>query len=85
MTRLIKIGNSQGVRIPKTYIKESGLQDRELQLTITQEGLLISPKEGLPREGWRKNIEQTLQKSSGSDEAREQAFLDDSDLEPFQW
>lgn len=54
MTHLIQIGNSQGIRIPKTIIQQARLMDAELMLTVVPEGLLITPvrRQQYPRAGW---------------------------------
>jgi antitoxin MazE len=41
MTTLIRIGNSQGVRIPKAIIEQTQLEDKELVFKISDDGLLI--------------------------------------------
>jgi antitoxin component of MazEF toxin-antitoxin module len=52
MTHLIHIGNSLGVRIPKTIISELGFrEDTSLVFKVTGRGLLITPKK-LRRDGW---------------------------------
>jgi antitoxin component of MazEF toxin-antitoxin module len=53
MTRLIHVGNSLGIRIPKALITKLRFQeDTELEFTVTAKGLLISPIHA-PREGWK--------------------------------
>ena len=47
---IIAIGNSQGVRIPKALLEESGLSG-EVELELTKEGLLIRPTRN-SRRGW---------------------------------
>ena len=59
MTHLIKIGNSQGIRIPKPLIEQADLEGKDLQLQVVEGGLLISPMKPA-REGWRESIEATL-------------------------
>lgn len=39
-TKLVRIGNSQGVRIPKLLLEEAGL-DGEVRLSVTEGGILI--------------------------------------------
>ncbi len=53
MATLIRIGNSQGIRIPKVIIDQAQLNDRELNFKIIDEGLLIQPLKK-PRQGWKK-------------------------------
>lgn len=48
--RIVRIGNSRGVRIPKPLLEEAGLED-EVQLTLGPDGILISPA-AAPRTGW---------------------------------
>ncbi len=48
--RIVRIGNSRGVRIPKPLLEEAGLED-EVQLTLGPDGILISPALA-PRTGW---------------------------------
>ncbi len=60
MTHLIKIGNSQGIRIPKPLVDQAQLEGRELKLRILKDGILIQPEKGV-RAGWEKAIEQSLQ------------------------
>lgn len=48
--RIIKIGNSQGVRIPKALLAEAGLSG-DVDMTVRDGALVISPV-GRPREGW---------------------------------
>jgi antitoxin MazE len=40
---LVKIGNFQGIRIPKAFIEKAKIEDCELDLTLHEQGLLISP------------------------------------------
>lgn len=49
-TRLIKIGNSQGFRIPKTVLEQAGLTD-EVTIEVQAESLIIRPANH-PRQGW---------------------------------
>ncbi|TYT75222.1 AbrB/MazE/SpoVT family DNA-binding domain-containing protein [Desulfobotulus mexicanus] len=59
MATLIKIGNSQGIRIPKALIEQAGLEERQLEFKITDNGLLIKPvKEN--REGWKEAFDKAI-------------------------
>jgi len=86
MTTLTKIGNSQGIRIPKPLIKQAHLENVNLELEVLENGLLIKPVNNTSRESWTKNIEQVMLSNKDShDEALLEDFLNDSDLEDFQW
>jgi len=49
-TKLVPIGNSKGVRIPKTFIEMYQLDQGTLTLTPERWGLFLAPKRK-PREG----------------------------------
>ena len=49
-TRLVRIGNSRGVRIPKPLIEEAGLED-EVALRVVAGGLMIEAVRH-PRADW---------------------------------
>ena len=48
---LIKIGNSQGIRIPSTVLKQYQFGE-DIELTLRDDGILISPQKPHPRAGW---------------------------------
>ncbi len=86
MTTLTKIGNSQGIRIPKPLIQQAHLENVSLELELLENGLLIRPINNTSRETWRENIKQILLKNENSqDEALLDDFLNDNDLEDWQW
>ncbi len=49
-TRIIKIGNSQGVRLPKLLLSQIDL-GQEVELEVQQGQIVIRPAQG-PRHGW---------------------------------
>ena len=54
MAKIIQIGNSQGIRIPKPIIALANLEDKELEFVVMDSGLLISPEKKV-RVGWDLN------------------------------
>lgn len=48
--RLVKIGNSRGVRLPKPLIEEAGLPD-EVELHVRGATIIVAPRRQ-PRQGW---------------------------------
>jgi len=52
MAQIIKIGNSQGIRIPKPIVSIANLEKKELDFIVLNEGLLITP-EKKSRAGWQ--------------------------------
>jgi antitoxin MazE len=55
-TRLIRIGNSQGIRIPRVVVEQTGLQG-ELELEVRRRQLVVRPV-SRPREGWEDQFRQ---------------------------
>jgi antitoxin MazE len=60
MPHLIKIGNSQGVRIPKPLLQQAKLENVELEFVLVEEGLLVAPVRKKPRQDWAERITQAL-------------------------
>ena len=86
MTMLTRIGNSQGIRIPKPLIAQANLENNKLDLEVVEEELLIKPILNTRRKNWKSNIESILSKNKDKkDEAVISELLDDSDLEDFKW
>jgi antitoxin MazE len=51
-TRIVRIGNSKGIRIPKLLLEQTGL-DGEVEIEAQQNSLLIRSARK-PRDGWSK-------------------------------
>ena len=49
-TRIVRIGNSQGIRIPKALLEQTGLRG-EVEIGAKDDSLIIRPARQ-PREGW---------------------------------
>lgn len=83
MTTLIKIGNSQGVRIPKAIIEQAKLADKELVFKVIDDGLLIKPADK-PRRSWKEQFDkfpQTQNISESDQEWLDAPLADDGDWE----
>ena len=48
--RIIRIGNSQGIRIPKPFLQQTGLRG-EVEISVEENRLIVSPADR-PRSGW---------------------------------
>jgi antitoxin MazE len=76
-TKLIQIGNSRGVRIPKVLIEESGLSDQVELVLEGNEIILRSAKE--PRSEWDEAFEKMAQH-------QDDILLDKEEVEvPGEW
>jgi len=84
MTMLTKIGNSQGVRIPKPIIKQAKLENCEIEFEVTEDGLLLKPVKKASRKNWEKNIKEVLSKNRQKDEAIFQDWLDEK-MDEWEW
>ena len=84
MTMLTKIGNSQGIRIPKPIIKQAELENSEIEFEITKNGLLLKPVKKVSRKDWEKNIKEIISKNVREDEAILQEWLDE-ELDEWEW
>lgn len=57
--KIISIGNSKGVRIPKAMLEECHIQaDQEVNLSVVDDTIVISPLKK-PRQGWEEAFRQS--------------------------
>lgn len=49
-TRIVKVGNSQGIRIPKLLLEQSGI-DGEVEIEVRKDHLILRPASRV-RAGW---------------------------------
>ncbi len=75
-TRIVRIGNSRGVRIPKFLLEQTGLRG-EVEISA-QEGTLIIRPAKEPREGWAAAFQEMARR--GDD-----ALLDDASPSLSKW
>ena len=57
-TKLVKIGNSLGVRLPKTVIDECGFAS-DLELTVKGKSVVLTADKQ-PRQGWQEAIQDEI-------------------------
>ena len=72
-TRIIRIGRSQGIRIPKKLLAQSGLGP-EVELEVQDQQIIIRAT-GHPREGWAESIDQEPDEATPEEEQEEEAWL----------
>ncbi len=84
MTTLIRIGNSQGIRIPKAIIELAKLDDKELEFKVIDDGLLIQPVK-TPRQDWKMQFDKAEQ--SQESDRLDQEWLDAPlvKIEDWEW
>ena len=74
--RIIRIGNSRGVRIPKALLAQSGIEG-EVEIEAMRGRLVVRPARR-PREGWEDDFRRLAA-------AGEDALLDRDSLPPTRW
>lgn len=79
--RLVRIGNSRGVRLPKPFIEEAGLTD-VVELRV-REGVVVIMSTARPRSGWAEAAKQMRQ--HGEDRLLEEPSPTRFDEEGWKW
>lgn len=75
--RVIKIGNSQGLRIPKPILEQTGIMD-DVEIEVEKNRIIIRPVKNV-REGWDAAFKNMGEK--GDDEL----IIDDGISNVWQW
>ncbi|MEW5944312.1 MAG: AbrB/MazE/SpoVT family DNA-binding domain-containing protein [Pseudomonadota bacterium] len=79
--KIVSIGNSQGVRIPKSLLEESGISPNQpVTLTVVDSTIVIAPAKN-PREGWA----EAFAKSGGELSAEDREWLESDLAESKDW
>ena len=79
-TRIVRIGNSQGIRIPKPLLEEADLGE-EVELRLAPEGLMIERVENR-RPGWSEAAARLASRDASADDPFIQTEFDEAD---WQW
>ncbi len=80
-TKLIRIGNSRGVRIPKPLLEQSGLEE-EVRLRVVDGGIVIEA-ERAPRAGWAEAAAEARKK--GDDGLLDEPGPTSFDITEWEW
>lgn len=78
--KIIKIGNSKGIRLPIEIIKEYNL-DEEVTLELREDCIVLKPVEVDPRAGW----EEIYKKMDHTLTQEDKDWLDFEDPIPEDW
>ncbi len=78
---IIKIGNSQGVRIPKPIIEQCGFNN-EVELEVQNHELIIKSKRH-PRQNWASAF--SAMAENGDDKLLDSTILTKWDEEEWEW
>ena len=89
-TKIIRMGNSQGVRVPRNFLEQAGFSGgeagevlgQEVELRVEQGGILISPAHQ-PRSGWAGQFAQMAER--GDDALLDEVQGSSWDEEEWTW
>ena len=82
-TKLVKIGNSFGIRIPKSLIQQYDLSNN-IEIDPTAEGILIKSKKKA-RAGWKEQLTDAIQDGHKPDNELLEGFTDEFEDKEWQW
>jgi antitoxin MazE len=82
-TSIVKIGNSQGIRIPKLLIRQLQLTG-EVELTVKHNQLMIKPSQR-PRQGWDGQFRQMADRRDDRLLDKDAVSLTQWDQDEWQW
>ena len=82
--RLIRVGNSQGIVLPKKLLQQYRLSG-EVELQSTPEGLLISPVASPARQGWEAQMQAALAAGQAPEGELLEGFSDTFEETEWQW
>lgn len=69
--KIVRIGNSQGIRIPKIMLSESCLEE-DVEIEVCDEGIIIRPAKN-PRQNWETAFREM------ADEDADELLIEDRD------
>ena len=53
--KIVKIGNSKGIRIPKVLLRQTGIDD-EVNLEVEDDQIILRPSKKSVRKGWNSSF-----------------------------
>ena len=80
-SKLIDIGNSRGIRIPRPLLEQAGLSD-EVELTVEGNKLIVHAARK-PRQDWAAQFAEMAQR--GDDQLLDEYIATDWDEEEWEW
>jgi antitoxin MazE len=80
-TQIIRIGNSQGIRIPKLYLQQTGL-GQEVELEV-QDNELVIRSTRRPRQGWAEAFQAMAE--HGDDKLLDENSMNQSSWDEAEW
>ncbi len=81
--RIVKIGNSQGIRIPKPLLEQTGIMD-DVELEVEKNQIIIRPVAN-PRENWDDAFKTMADKGDDTLVIGQENMSHSWDEEEWQW
>jgi antitoxin MazE len=82
--KIIKIGNSKGIRIPMVLLRQTGI-DNEVNLEVKKNQIILQPVKSLVRSGWDVAFSKMAENGDDdlldSESLNNQSSFDDSEWE----
>ena len=80
-SKVVKIGNSRGIRIPRTLLEQAGLTD-DVEMTVEGNRLIIHSLHS-PRQGWEMQFKAMAER--GDDQLLNKSIPTQWDEEEWAW
>jgi antitoxin MazE len=81
--RIVKIGNSQGIRIPKPILEQTGIME-DVELEVEKNQIIIRPI-SKPRAGWENAFKTMAEKNDDGQIHGTENISHSWDEEEWQW
>jgi antitoxin MazE len=81
--RVIKIGNSQGLRIPKPILEQTGIRD-DVEIDVEKNQIIIRPVQKA-RDGWDKSFKRMAEKGDDTLIINDNDISHSWDEEEWRW
>jgi antitoxin MazE len=79
--KVVKIGNSRGIRIPRALLEQAGLSD-DVEMKVEGDQLIIQPVRK-PREGWEAQFARMA--ANHDDQLLDEMVISEWDEEEWTW
>lgn len=83
-TKIIKIGNSQGIMLSKQLLTQYNFGN-EVEVLTEQEGIFIKPLNRKPRHNWDKMFEEAILKNQQPEGELLEGFANEFDKKEWTW
>jgi antitoxin MazE len=83
-SKLVRMGNSRGVRLPKPILEASGLTD-DIEIEVEKGRIVLLPAKKKPREGWAEDARRMAANGDDVDPWEGATGLNSWDDEAWTW